>query len=118
MIIQPTPENLERLKQTQDDITYWLTADFFPVNPELKDSLTKVYDQVMDVVFEEEIEDSAATFTIGRIVVKEARRLNMSPKDYNKQLSNFNRIVLVPICFWEQNESGNWNYTLSSSICR
>lgn len=109
MIIQPTRENLNSLKKIKNRLTYWHTADFFPFDHELADSLTDTAFALMDIEDEEK-------FTSGKIVVKAARKAGISAKQYLEQLSNYELVMLTPICIWQEDEHGNFKYSLSSSL--
>ena len=109
MNIKPTREKLNSLKHTKNGLTYWHTADFFPFDDELGDSLSDTGLALMDVEEEQR-------FTQGKIIVKAAREAGISAQEYLEQLSNFELVMLTPICVWQEDENGNFKYSLGSSL--
>ena len=120
-ILEPTNENLERLKKVQGRESYWHTADFFQFDPSLKDELSIIFDAYMDALMESEAENEDEAirkigFSIGRMLVKAARKIGISPQDYRDQFNNCATVIWTPICIWRKNESGEMSYSLMSNL--
>lgn len=118
MFIEPTEENLKRLKQSKNGIDYWQTADFFPVSPELKRSLSKTQETYLDLIMELEDDDEndKINFKLGRLIVKAAKQAGVPSKQYLEEFDNFMKIIWTPICIWRKDDSGKINYSLRSSL--
>jgi len=119
-VLEPTDENLERLKKTKGREVYWHTADFFQFDPAIEDELSVIFDAYMDALMEsEDDEENAALkigFSIGRMLVKSARRIGISSQDYRDQFNNYATVIFTPICIWRKDKSGEISYSLKSSL--
>ena len=120
-ILDPTDENLERLKKFNGREIYWHTADFFQFDPSLEDELSAIFHVYMDALMEseEENEDEAIRkidFSIGRMLVNAARKIGISPQDYRDQFNNYTTVIWTPICIWRKDESGEMSYSLMSNL--
>ncbi len=120
-ILEPTDENLERLKKTNGGNVYWHTADFFQFDPSIKDELSDIFDAYMDTLMQSDDEDEDAAirkmgFSIGRMLVEAARESGISPQDYRDQFNNYATVIWTPICIWRKDESGKISYSLRSNL--
>ena len=118
-ILEPTDENLERLKKIKGKEVYWHTADFFQFDSSLENELSVIFDTYMDALMESEEEDEAIRkigFSIGRMLVKAARKIEISPEDSRDQFNNFATVIWTPICIWRKDESGKISYSLMSNL--
>ena len=119
-VLEPTDENLERYKITKNDKIYWHTADFFKYEPKLENELSDIFDVYMDAIMDtedEEDEDEVIRkmgFSIAKIIVKIAKRLNISSKDLRDQFNNYATVIWTPICVWKKDDSGKISYSLVS----
>lgn len=109
MIVEPTREKLDSLKIIKNGLTYWHTADFFPFDGELADSLCDTTFELIDIEEEQK-------FTQVKIVVKAAKKAGIPPKQYLEQLSNYTLVMLTPICIWQEDEYGNFKYSLATGL--
>jgi hypothetical protein len=119
--LEPTDENLERLKKGKGKKVYWHTADFFLFDPNLADELSSILDAYMEKLMESEEEDEDEAihkieFSIGRMIVKAAKKRGISSQDYREQFNNFSTVIWTPICIWRKDESGKISYSLSSNL--
>lgn len=76
---------------------------------------------VMDALMESDEEDEEKIirkmgFSIGRLIVKAAKKTGISPNEYRDQFENYVKVIWTPICIWQKNESGAVNYSLMSSL--
>jgi hypothetical protein len=55
-------------------------------------------------------------FSIGRLIVKAARKAGISSKEYREQFDNYVKVIWTPICIWQKNESGEVNCSLLSNL--
>ena len=121
-VLEPTNENLERYKKLKDGKVYWQTADFFKYDPELENILSKILDVYMDAMMDDDGEDDEdrverrIAYSIAKMIVIEARKLNISSKDLRKQFDNFATVIWTPICVWKKDDSGKINYLLISGL--
>lgn len=120
-IVEPTDENLKRYRRVQNGVTYWHTADFFQFNKNLEDDLSTIFEAYMDALMESDEEDEEKIirkmgFSIGRLIVKAAKKAGISPNEYRDQFENYVKVIWTPICIWQKNESGAVNYSLMSSL--
>ena len=118
-VLEPTDENLERHKRVNGTNTYWHTADFFQFNDSFKDELDLILDAYIDAIRESEEEDEDEIvrkigFSIGKMLVKAARKAGISPQDYRDQFNNYASVIWTPICIWRKDNSGKIDYTLMS----
>lgn len=120
-VLEPTDENLERLKKTKDQAVYWYTADFFQFDPSIEDELSVIFDAYMDALMASDEKDEAETthkigFSIGRMLVKTARKIGISSQDCRDQFNHYAKVIWTPICIWRKDESGETSYSLKSSL--
>ncbi|MBE9146326.1 hypothetical protein [Planktothrix mougeotii] len=120
-ILEATDENLELLKKFKGSEVYWHTADFFEFDLSLKDSLSVIFDAYMDALMESEEDDEDEAirkigFSIGRMLVKAARKMGISSQDYRHQFNNYVTVIWTPICIWRKDESGKMRYSLMSNL--
>lgn len=120
-ILEPTDENLECLKKVKGREVYWHTVDFLQFDPRLEDELSVIFDAYMDALMESEEDDEDEAirkigFSIGRMLVKAARKIGISPQDYRDQFNNYATVISTPICIWRKNESGEMSYSLMSNL--
>ncbi len=120
-VLEPTHENLERYKRVQGEETYWHTADFFLFDPNIKNELSIIFDSYMEAFMEsdEEDEDEASrkiAFSLGRMIVKAAREIGVSPKDFRDQFNNYATVIWTPICIWRKENLGEISYSLMSGL--
>jgi hypothetical protein len=120
-VLEPTHENLERLKKVKGREVYWHTVDFFQFDPSLEDGLSVIFDTYVDALMEseEENEDEAIRkigFSIGRMLVKAARKIGISSQVYRDQFNNYATVIWTPICIWQKDESGGMRYSLMSNL--
>lgn len=120
-VLEPTDENLERYKRVNGTNTYWHTADFFQFDRSFEDELSIILDAYIDALKEsdEDDEDEAVRkigFSIGKMLVKAARKAGISPQDYRDQFNNFATVIWTPICIWRKDNSGEISYSLKSNL--
>ena len=119
-VLEPTDENLERYKIIKNGKIYCHTADFFKYEPKLENELSDIFDVYMDAIIDTEDEDDEDEvnrkigFSIARMIVKTAKRLNISSKDLRDQFNNYATVIWTPICVWKKDDSGKINYSLIS----
>ena len=121
LILEPNDENLERLKKVKGKEIYWHSADFFQFDPSLENELSVIFDTYMDALMESEEEDEDEAirkigFSIGRMLVKAARKIGISPEDCRNQFNNYATVIWTPICMWRKDESGEISYSLMSNL--
>lgn len=117
-ILEPTDENLERCKKVQGIKTYWHTIDFFQFDKNLEDELSIIFDAYMDALMQSD-EDEAVrkiSFSIGRMLIKAARKVDVSPQDYRDQFNNYATVISTPICIWRKDKLGEFSYSLKNSL--
>lgn len=116
-VIEPTVENLERYQRVEGTKTYWHTSDFFKYDRNLEAELSDILNAYTDALeeFDEECERTIE-LSIGRRIVKAARKAGISPQDYRDQFNNFGAVIWTPICIWREDESGNMRYSLTNSL--
>ena len=121
-IVEPTNENLERYKKLKDGKAYWQTADFFKYDPELEKILSEILDVYMDAMMNEEKDDDEdrverrIAYSIAKMIVIKARKLNISSKDLRDRFDNFATVIWTPICVWNKDDFGKINYSLTSGL--
>ncbi|WP_373478318.1 hypothetical protein [Geminocystis sp.] len=114
-ILEPTDENLERLKKIKGTKVYWHTADFFRFDSSIRDELSIIFDDYMDIFFEWKPTDKNE-FSIARMIVKAARKNKISPQDYRDQFENYITVIWTPVCLWRKDEFGKISYSLKSNL--
>ncbi len=119
--LEPTDENLERLKKGKGKEVYWHTADFYLFDPNLADELSIILDAYMEKLMESEEEDEDEAIhkiglSTGRMIVKAAKKIGISSQDYRDQFNNFATVIWTPICIWRKDESGKISYSLRSNL--
>ncbi|NEO84397.1 MAG: hypothetical protein F6J87_09110 [Spirulina sp. SIO3F2] len=119
-ILEPTDENLERLKRSEAGKVYWHTKDFFWFDPAIENELATLLETYMDVVMESEEDDDKVdrrlVIVIGRMLVELARKVGTSAQDCRNQFDNFIAVIWTPICIWHKDESGKIRYSLKSKL--
>lgn len=120
-ILEPTNRNLERLKKVKNGEVYWHTADFFQVDPRLKEEMWEILEIYLDIIEEtkeEDVEEATrkVRFLVGRMLVKAARKIGISPQDARDQFDNCATATLSPICIWRKDESGEMQYSLMGAL--
>lgn len=118
--LEPTDENLERLRKGKGKEVYWHTADFFLYDPNLADELSIILDAYMEELMESEDDEDEAIrkigFSTGRMLVKAAKKIGISSQDYRDQFNNFATVIWTPICIWRKDESGKISHSLMSNL--
>ena len=120
-VLEPTDENLERHKRVQGGKVYWHSADFFQFDCSLEKELSVIFDAYMDALMESDEEDEDETerkigLSLGRMIVKAARRVGISSQDYRDQFNNYATVIWTPICIWRKDNSGKISYSLMSNL--
>ena len=121
LILEPTAQNIEGYKKVQNNEVYWLTADFFLFDRRLEEELSVIFDAYVEAVMEDDKEDEDEElrrigFSIGRRIVKAARKAGLSPQDYRDHFNNYATVIFTPICIWQKGESGEIRYSLMSNL--
>ncbi|AFZ58502.1 hypothetical protein H6G54_06060 [Anabaena cylindrica FACHB-243] len=109
MSVEPTITDLITLKQEIQGLTYWLTEDFFPYNQDLEVSLG-------ETTFILNYVDYKNKFEIAKIIIKAAKKVEITPQEYLQQLNNYGNILSKPFCLWKQDKSGKWQYKLTNTL--
>ncbi len=120
-LVEPTNENLELYQRVNSGIVYWHTSDFFLYDEALESYFSDIFDVYMDALIESEEDDDERftrriSFKIGRLIVKAAKEVGISPKDFRDQFANYTTVIWTPICIWRKDSLGKVGYSLMSNL--
>ena len=76
-------------------------------------------DAIIDGEGEDEDEDAELRrigYSIGKMIVMAAKRLNISSRDLRNQFNNYATVVWTPVCVCRKNDSGKISRSLMSGI--
>lgn len=55
-------------------------------------------------------------FSSARLIVKAARKVGISSRNYEEQFNNFATVIWTPVCVWHEDKSGKISHSLMSSL--